>query len=91
MILFKEEISIAKNLNEFINIACTALQNTLNSEVGQELVQKLLNKKLAENPNMTKNEWNKTKQEFMTVMFFTLVKEKSGNYVRNGKAYIRRT
>ena len=60
MILFKEEISVAKNLNEFINIACAALQNTLNSEVGQELVQKLLNKKLAENPNMTKNEWNKT-------------------------------
>ena len=47
---------MAKNLNEFINIACTAVQNTLNSEVGQELVQKLLNKKLAENSNMTKNE-----------------------------------
>lgn len=66
---------MAKNLNEFINTACTAVQNTLNSEVGQELVQKLLDKKLAENPNMTEDEWNKTKQEFMTFMFFTLVKE----------------
>ena len=66
---------MAKNLNEFINTACTAVQNTLNSEAGQELVQKLLDKKLAENPNMTENEWNKTKQEFMTFMFFTLVKE----------------
>ena len=66
---------MAQNLNEFINTACTAVQNTLNSEVGQELVQKLLDKKLAENPNMTENEWNKTKQEFMTFMFFTLVKE----------------
>ena len=66
---------MAQNLNEFINTACTAVQSTLNSEVGQELVQKLLDKKLAENPNMTEDEWNKTKQEFMTFMFFTLVKE----------------
>jgi uncharacterized protein YneF (UPF0154 family) len=66
---------MAKNLNEFINTACTAVQNTLNSEVGQGLVQKLLDKKLAENPNMTEDEWNKTKQEFMTFMFFKLVKE----------------
>ena len=66
---------MAKNLNEFIDMTCTAVQNTLNSEVGQELVQKLFDKKLVENPNMTEDEWNKTKQEFMTFMFFTLVKE----------------
>ena len=66
---------MAKNLNGFIDTTCTAVQNTLNSEIGQELVQKLLDKKLAENPNITEDEWNRTKQEFMTFMFFALVKE----------------
>ena len=59
---------IAKNFKEFTEKAVNAETAALNSEVGQELVGKLLEMKLAQNPNMTAKEWGKTKQEFMVLI-----------------------
>jgi hypothetical protein len=42
--------------------------------MGKELVTNLLNSKLAENPNMTEQEWETTKQQFMVFMFAEMLK-----------------
>lgn len=68
---------IAKNFEGFTEKAVNAEAAALNSEVGQELVGKLLEMKLAQNPNMTADEWNKTKQEFMVFIFAEMMKFKS--------------
>lgn len=60
---------IANNSNEFITKATTAIQTVLNSEAGQEITGKLLEMKLKENPNMTAEEWNTTKAQFMVFIF----------------------
>lgn len=65
---------IAKNFREFTEKAVNAEAAALNSEVGQELVGKLLEMKLAQNPNMTAEEWGKTKQEFMVFIFAEIMK-----------------
>ena len=52
-----------------------AVLSALNSPAGQELTQKLLEMKLAQNPNMTPEEWAQTKSEFMTFMFAVFVHE----------------
>lgn len=51
-----------KNSAEFIERVSTGVMNALNTEVGQKLTSKLLEMKLAENPNMTAEEWQKIKQ-----------------------------
>ena len=63
-----------KNSAEFIEKASTGVMNALNTEVGQELTSKLLEMKLAENPNMTEEEWQKIKQQFMTFCFAEVMK-----------------
>ena len=66
---------LATNFNDFIEKVSEAERTTLNSPAGQELTQKLLEMKLAQNPNMTPEEWKQTKSDFMTFMFFIFVKE----------------
>lgn len=66
---------IAKNFNEFIEKVSEAERKMLNTEDGQKLTQELLKMKLAENPNMTPEEWKQTKSEFMTFLFYQFVKE----------------
>ena len=63
-----------KNSAEFIERASTGVMNALNTEVGQELTSKLLEMKLAENPNMTAEEWQKIKQQFMVFCFAEAMK-----------------
>lgn len=63
-----------KNSAEFIERVSTGVMNALNTEVGQELTSKLLEMKLAENPNMTEEEWQKIKQQFMTFCFAEVMK-----------------
>mgnify|MGYP001058164808 FL=1 len=60
---------LAENFNDFIDKVSEAERTALNSPAGQELTQKLLEMKLAQNPNMTPEEWAQTKSEFMTFMF----------------------
>ena len=66
---------IAENFNDFVDKVSEAERSALNSPAGQELTQKLLEMKLAQNPNMTPEEWAQTKSEFMTFMFAVFVKE----------------
>lgn len=66
---------LAENFNDFVEKISEAERTALNSPAGQELTQKLLEMKLAKNPSMTPEEWNRTKSEFMTFIFFTFVKE----------------
>ncbi len=66
---------IAENFNDFVDKVSEAERSALNSPAGQELTQKLLEMKLAQNPHMTPEEWAQTKSEFMTFMFTVFVKE----------------
>ena len=68
-------MQIANSFNEFIDTVAEAERQTLNSPAGQELTQKLLEMKLKQNPNMTSEEWQDTKSQFMTFMFAVFVKE----------------
>lgn len=66
---------IANNFNEFVETTSEAIRTVLNSEIGQQITEELLKKKLKENPNMTAEEWKQTKSEFMTLLFTMFVKE----------------
>lgn len=65
---------IAKNYDDFTKKVVNAEAVALNSEAGQELTKKLLQMKLAQNPNMTAEEWEETKQEFMVFIFHEFLK-----------------
>ena len=66
---------LAANFNEFVEKVSEAERTVLNSPIGQELTTQLLNMKLAQNPNMTVEEWKETKSEFMTFLFAIFMKE----------------
>lgn len=66
---------LASNFNEFVEKVSEAERTVLNSPIGQELTTQLLNMKLAQNPNMTAEEWKETKSEFMTFLFAMFMKE----------------
>ena len=68
-------MQIANSFNEFVDTVAEAERQVLNSPAGQELTQKLLEMKLKQNPNMTPEEWQDTKSQFMTFMFAVFVKE----------------
>lgn len=66
---------IASDFNEFIDKASEAIRTALNTDTGQEITTALLNMKLQENPNMTVEEWDEAKSEFMTFIFTMFVQE----------------
>lgn len=66
---------IANNFDDFVEKVSAAERTVLNSPVGQEMTQKLLGMKLAQNPNLTPEEWAQTKSEFMTFLFTVFVKD----------------
>ena len=66
---------IANNYNEFVDKCSDGIRTVLNTQIGQELTNKLLEAKLKENPNMSPEEWKRTKSEFMTFIFCEFVKE----------------
>lgn len=66
---------IANNFNDFVDKVLEAERTTLNSPTGKELTENLLERKLAQNPHMTPEEWVQTKSDFMTFLFFVFVKE----------------
>ena len=68
-------MKIANSFNDFIDKVSQAESKVLNTQAGQKLTQELLKMKLAENPNMTTQEWQQTKSEIMTFMFYQFVKE----------------
>lgn len=66
---------IAKDFEEFITKVEEAERKALNNEFGQKMTNKLLKMKLADNSNMTPEEWQQTKSEFMTFIFYQALKE----------------
>ena len=67
-------MKVAKSFTEFIEVIEEAERRSLNSEIGQKLTEELLKTKLESDPNMTEEEWKKTKSDFMTFLFLDLMK-----------------
>lgn len=67
---------IAKNYDEFVDIVSNAEMTALNSEYGQEIVSRLRDDCLKENPNMTEAEWRQIKREFMAALFCVAIQNK---------------
>lgn len=53
----------------------SAVKDGLNTERGQELVEKIMERELEHNPNLTVEEWQKTKQSLLTFLSLMLIKE----------------
>ena len=68
-------MKIAENFDQFVERVSDAERTFLNSPDGQALTKQLLEMKLAQNPNMTAEEWAQIKSEFMTFLFAMFVKE----------------
>ena len=69
------KMMIAGSFDEFVEKITQAERKALNTPFGQEITEKLLAMKLAENPNMTQEEWQDTKSQFLTFLFEMFVKE----------------
>lgn len=69
------KMMIAGSFDEFVERITQAERKALNTPFGQEITEKLLAMKLAENPNMTQEEWQDTKSQFLTFLFAMFVKE----------------
>lgn len=69
------KMMIAGSFDEFVEKVTQAERKALNTPFGQEITEKLLAMKLAENPNMTQEEWQDTKSQFLTFLFAMFVKE----------------
>ena len=68
-------MKIASSFDEFVEKVSEAERKALNMPAGQEMTQKLLEMKLAQNPDLTPEEWAQTKSEFMTFLFTVFIKE----------------
>ena len=53
----------------------SAVKDGLNTEHGQELVEKIMERELEHNPNLTVEEWQKTKQSLLTFLSLMVIKE----------------
>ena len=62
-------MSIANNFDEFVEVISEAERKALNNEVGQKMTEELLKMKLESNPDMTPEEWQQTKSDFMYFIF----------------------
>ena len=69
------KMMIDGSFDEFVEKITQAERKALNTPFGQEITEKLLAMKLAENPNMTQEEWQDTKSQFLTFLFAMFVKE----------------
>ena len=66
----------------------SVVKDGLNTERGQELVEKIMERELEHNPNLTIEEWQKTKQSLLTFLSLMVIKEmpEVGNEV-SGEIY----
>lgn len=53
----------------------SVVKDGLNTERGQELVEKIMERELEHNPNLTVEEWQKTKQSLLTFLSLMVIKE----------------
>lgn len=63
------------NYEEFIQKVITAETSALNSEKGQEILQKLLDEAKKQNPDLTAAEWSEIKKQFLISVFQEILKE----------------
>lgn len=73
--MMEAKMMIAGSFDEFVEKITQAERKALNTPFWQEITEKLLAMKLAENPNMTQEEWQDTKSQFLTFLFAMFVKE----------------
>lgn len=67
---------IAENFKGFVDTASDAIRKMLNeTEIGQQLTRDVLDEALRKNPNMTAEEWQDIKSQFMTFLFAKLVSD----------------
>lgn len=67
---------IAENFKGFVYTASDAIRKMLNeTEIGQQLTKDVLDEALRKNPNMTAEEWQDIKSQFMTFLFAKLVSD----------------
>lgn len=66
---------IANNFNDFVEKVTEAERTALNTPEGQEITKKILEMKLAQDPNMAPEEWQNAKSQFLTFLFVMIVKE----------------
>lgn len=67
---------IAENFKGFVDTASDAIRKMLNeTEIGQQLTKDILDEALRKNPNMTAEEWQDIKSQFMTFLFAKLVSD----------------
>lgn len=52
-----------------------AVKDGLNTECGQGLVEKIMERELEHNPNLTVEEWQETKQSLLTFLSLMVIKE----------------
>ena len=65
--------AIADSYDEFVGIILSAIQRTLNSPVGQELIEPMRQHAIA--TNMSQEEWQKHKVNIMLVLFSLILDE----------------
>lgn len=53
----------------------SVVKDGLNTKRGQELVERILERELEHNPNLTVEEWQKTKQSLLTFLSLMVIKE----------------
>ena len=53
----------------------SAVKDGLNTENGQELVEKIMERELEHNPNLAVEEWQETKQSLLTFLSLMVIKE----------------
>jgi hypothetical protein len=66
---------IANSYDDFVDKIVDAEKTVLNSPAGQALTQSLLKILLTQNPDLTPDEWQKAKSEFLTFLFAMFIKE----------------
>lgn len=67
---------IAENFKGFVYTASDAIRKMLNeTEIGKQLTKDVLDEALRKNPNMTAEEWQDIKSQFMTFLFAKLVSD----------------
>lgn len=65
---------LVKDMTAFNERAGNALLNIMNSSLGREMTERLLQIKLAENPGMTQEEWAEAKRGLALYLFMETLK-----------------
>ena len=65
---------MVENMATFNKCAENAIHNVMNSPLGQEMTAQLLQIKLAENPDMTLEEWTEAKRGLALYLFMETLK-----------------